>query len=384
MDILRATATFYPHVTGPAYQAYRIAKGMAHQGHTSTLITSNYKPDEDCGYPPDMTPEDDFPFIVKRYRILTTIDQYRIAPLAATEVFQDEYDLIHAHGYHNALKDLLYLANTITNLPFVLHAHGSFGWHMSSAPEHTIQYKLYDKLLSRTASNADAVVVSTHQEREEAEQVGVASNKIHVISVGKDPEPFLGIPRAPPGDHLSLLFVGRLAPRRNVEAVLEAMALLDTSTVELRIVGDESALSGQSRSGYVDELRTLSQQLGIEDDVVFTGAKYGEALIREYRSAHVFVNPTEYENFGQTTLEAAYAGLAIVATPTGVATELVDDGETGYIIQDVADLVDSLQRFINNPNLSHELGERAQAKAITNYRWEDIISEYEALYQALV
>ncbi|NIP99801.1 MAG: glycosyltransferase, partial [Nitrospinaceae bacterium] len=50
-----------------------------------------------------------------------------------------------------------------------------------------------------------------------------------------------------------------------------------------------------------------------------------------YQSADVFVYPSRYENFGQPVLEAAAWGLPVIATSTGVASEIIREGETGFL-----------------------------------------------------
>jgi glycosyltransferase involved in cell wall biosynthesis len=384
MRILRATATFYPHVTGPAYQAYRISKGMMKRGHESPIVTSDaLPPEEEPGYPPDMEPEAEFPFDIQRRRVLFSVDQYRFPPGVAVDSVRRQYDIVHAHSYRSAVKDILFLTAKLgKKKPFIIHAHGSIG-NNDPTVERTIQYKLYDRILGYTLLYADAVVVSSQQEHHEAREFGVPDEKIHVVPVGKDPDIYTQVPRSPPDDRFRMLFVGRLAPRRNVELLLRALTQLRNRPVEVRIVGGEGVVSKASRSGYFDELRGLCEELEINDKVTFTGVKYGDELVKEYRRAHAFVNPTHYENFGQATLEAAFAGLPIVATPTGVAPELVTEGETGFLVTSEDDLVASICRLIDEPELVESMSEQVQRVARRDYRWQAINDKYEQIYEEI-
>lgn len=384
MKVLRAVATFYPHVTGPAYQAYRISKGLTQRGHNSPIVTTNFLPENQTpGYPPDMDPDEDFPFDVRRYAPILSFDQYRWTPAPLREALRNNH-LIHAHGYHNALKDVLYFGNLLKRKPFVLHGHDSFSKSRDPTLKRTYHYEIYDVLMSRTAENADAVVVSTEQEKEEAKEFGIRNNKLHVIPAGKDPETYY------PGDFdgssdMTILFVGRLAPRRNLELLLDAIEQLDTTDIEVRIVGGEGKLTGASeRSGYVDDLKSRCEKADIDEIVTFTGSKFGEGLLEEYRNADVFVNPSYYENFGQTTLEAAFSGLPLVGTPTGVATEIIEEDVTGYIISSPSELVEKLHRLMSDRDRIPALGEAARRRAINNYSWDTILDQYLDLYGRLL
>ena len=385
MKVLRTTATFYPHVTGPAYQAYKISEGLEERGHESPLVTTDVIPEnEEPGYPPEMEEDDEFPFRIIRRKPLFSIDQYRCPPHAIFDLFSESPDIIHSHGYQNAIKDVFYLGNFIQSKPFVIHGHGSFSKDNDPTISRTHQFKLYNKIWFRTVKRADAVVVSSEQERRDAISFGVNEEKLWTIPVGKEQSVYTSIPRDPPEDHLRVLFVGRLAPRRNIEFLLEEIARMKRDDIRLRIVGGEGTLSNSSKGDYEKKLMNQVQKLGIENYVEFTGPKYGDDLIEEYRGAHLFVNPTHYENFGQANLEAAFAGLPLVATPTGVALDIVTDSETGYFIEDSTDLVNILSEISPNSPQLYQMSQNISTHAVNHYTWDSILDQYQTLYKKLL
>lgn len=381
MKILRSTSTFFPHVTGPAYQAYKVSEGLEDRGHRSPIVTANAIPDEEePGFPPEMEEGDSFPFNVIRRKPLFKFDQYQFPPQAVYDYFSESPDVIHCHGYQSALKDVFYLGNLLDSKPFIIHGHGSFSKKNDPTIERSFQFKLYNKLWFRTVERADAIVVSTEQEYEDAVSFGVEEDKIWTIPVGKEPSVYTSVPRTPPDDHMRLLFVGRLAPRRNVELLIDAMADLNQEDVELRIVGGEGTLSDSSKEGYTAFLQKRAKQKGVIDSIVFTGPKYGDNLIEEYRNAHLFVNPTHYENFGQANLEAAFAGLPLVATPTGVALDLVDDSRTGHLFENKSELVELLSKLVDNQGTIDDMSDEILTLAKQEYTWDQILEQYCKLY----
>ena len=384
MRVLRTTATFYPHVTGPAYQAYKMSEGLENRNHKSPIVTTNTIPeDEEPGFPPRIDGNEEFPFRVIRRKPLFSIDQYRIAPQTIYDYFSEPFDILHSHGYHNAIKDMFYLGNLIGSKPFVIHGHGSFSKNNDPTIERSWQFKLYNKLWYRTIRHADAIVVSSEQEREDAISFGVSDEKIYVIPVGKDPDVYTAVPRETPEDTFRILFVGRLAPRRNVELLIDAVADLERTDIELRIVGGEATLSNSSRQNYTSKLSKKIVGHNIEHQVVFTGPKYGDDLIREYRTADVFVNPTHYENFGQANLEAAFAGLPLIATPTGVALDLISEGETGYLFETKSKLINLLEGCVRGSINIDEMRTTISSVANHNYTWDTIIDDYLSMYDSI-
>lgn len=388
MRVLRTTGTFYPHVTGPTYQAYRISKGLTERGHASPIVTSDYTPASEMrGHPPDVDSVADIEIDVRRYPTAFQFHQYRLAPTAAKEYFSSDFDIVHCHGYHSAMKDVFFICSRFRSKPFVVHAHGSFGKEKDPTISQDLHFKLYDLFGKLTVKYADAIVVSSSQEREEAIEFGIDPAKVHVIPVGKDPKVYTRIPREPPTETFRALFVGRLAPRRNVELLLESIGRVVEEggrDIELRIVGGEDTLSAVSGGKYTETLTHKAQELGISDHVQFVGPAYGDDLVREFREAHVFMNASHYENFGQAILEAAFAGLPIISTPTGVASDIVVPGETGYLADDVESMTTALRRLSSDTEFADRLGQSAQQRAIEDFSWPELIDKYVELYESLL
>lgn len=391
MKVLRTTATFFPHVTGPAYQAFRISMGLEQRGHQSPIVTSDYTPaDDQKGYPPEVESAGEIPFKVRRRKTALKFHQYRLPLTASLDYLSTDFDIVHCHGYHNAIKDLFYVLNSVKQKPFVVHGHGSFSKHKDPTIHESLHFKMYDKVWKRTVKNADAVLVSTEEEREDAIRFGIEKQKIHVVPVGKDPQTYTAVERNPPDDTFRLLFVGRLAPRRNIEMVLRALQktknefAVSEDSIEVHIVGGEDALSEASGDSYLSELQSKCEKLGVNSQVTFCGPKYGDKLIEKYRSAHVFVNPTHFENFGQTSLEAAFAGLPLLTTDTGVGPELVRQSGGGFVVTDAVELAEKIVQLTSDREFCTELGNRIQRTALKDYTWDSIIDQYERIYKSLI
>jgi UDP-glucose:(heptosyl)LPS alpha-1,3-glucosyltransferase len=183
-------------------------------------------------------------------------------------------------------------------------------------------------------------------------------------------------------DILQLLFVGRIARVRRIELLIQAAEKL-TFPFHLTIVGGEEKTSGVTRSGYLKELKGLVQKLNLNRKVSFTGKKTQEELKTYYTMADIFVYPSKYENFGQPLLEAGAHGLPLVATPVGVAREIIIDGKTGYLTSDDPKAISDHIHLLQDGNLRQQMGTQIKNLIRKNFDWENIMNQYLDLYNTL-
>ena len=121
------------------------------------------------------------------------------------------------------------------------------------------------------------------------------------------------------GESPVLLYVGRVAVEKNLEAFLD----LDIPGQKV-IVGSGPAL---------DELRTRYP------DAIFTGPQFGEALARHYASADVFVFPSLTDTFGIVLLEAMASGVPVAAFPVTGPVDVVAQGVSGCLSENLGEAV---------------------------------------------
>ncbi len=244
-----------------------------------------------------------------------------------------------------------------------------------------LPYHLYDIATLKTAAKrAQAIVVSSKLEYEDALEFGIAKEKIHVIPMGIDieeikQERFLS-------NQLQLLFVGRIARVRRVELLLQAVSKLSIP-FHLTIAGGEEKTSSLTRAGYLDELKQLTKILNLENKVSFLGKKNLSELKLIYQSADIFIYPSLYENFGQPLIEAAANGLPLISTPVGIARDIVIDGKTGYLVIGKPEEIKDRIELLKDARTRLLMGQRIQTEIKNRFNWTNIIARYMDLYQSL-
>jgi len=175
----------------------------------------------------------------------------------------------------------------------------------------------------------------------------------------------LGLPDKP-----TVVYVGRLVPRKGVDTLVEAFALLPAQLdARLVVVGGEPGGSPE-----VERLSALAEALGIVGRVTFTGSRPQRELRRYYGAADAAVSVPHYEPFGMTPLEAMACARPVVGSRVGGIKTSVADGETGYLVPPKAPeaLAERVLRLLSDPALQSRLGRAARRRIAEHYTWERV------------
>jgi phosphatidylinositol alpha 1,6-mannosyltransferase len=173
-------------------------------------------------------------------------------------------------------------------------------------------------------------------------------------------------------DEMAVLFLGRLVLEKGIDVFAAAIDLLRERGIRHRalIIGD-----GPERHWFKEKL----------PDGIFVGQQIGSDLGRAVASGDVFLNPSVTEAFGNVTLEAMACGLPVVAASATGATNLVQDGVTGVLVEpgDSQGFTDALERYAENPELRRLHGSAGLEFAKTR-DWDEINAAVVKVYARLI
>jgi glycosyltransferase involved in cell wall biosynthesis len=183
----------------------------------------------------------------------------------------------------------------------------------------------------------------------------------------------LGVPE----EVLLVIAVGRLVPVKDHASLLRALAHLNAGDQlpYLALVGD-----GELRHKLEAQVRSL----GLEDRVVFTGAR--QDADRLLQAADIYAQPSLREGLSIAKLEAMAAGLAMVASAVGAAGDVVTDGESGLLVPpgDEGALIAALEDLLTDGEKRGRLGAAARERVAAEYSLQRMCQAYERLmYQLL-
>lgn len=171
--------------------------------------------------------------------------------------------------------------------------------------------------------------------------------------------------------------LGSLHPRKGYRYLIEAMKLVFESkdNIKLMMVGE-----GVLRT----ELKHLSEELGIEDKVIFTG--YREDVNNLLSAMDIVVQPSIEEGFGIAILEAMALGKIVIATNVGGIPEIINNGETGMLVPcaNAGALAKAISFIIERPDLSKTIAEKGRKSVEENFNIVKMVRGYENLYKDLL
>lgn len=244
----------------------------------------------------------------------------------------------------------------------------------------------------RVAREADRVIAECPQDAEDLVTLyGADPGRLTLIPCGFDPAEFRPVPRAVARARLGLaahdrvvLQLGRMVPRKGVDNVIRALALLPADLpAKLLVVGGDA---DPASCGELARLRAVAREEGVAERVIFAGPKARAELRYCYAAADLFVTTPWYEPFGITPLEAMACGTPVVGAAVGGISYTVRHGETGLLVppRDPAALARAVTRLLGDEPLARRLANRARRWVHQRFTWDRVCDEAADLYHRLV
>lgn len=168
-----------------------------------------------------------------------------------------------------------------------------------------------------------------------------------------------------------LLTVGHVVYRKGMDLVIHALALAKAqgNRMNLVIAGD-----GPERSTLVG----LADRCGVADQIRFVGNQSHEQVLRLMHDCELFVLASRAEGMPLVIAEAMACGKAVIATRVDGVPEIVQDGETGLLVEpdNSHALSAALNRLHGDSVLRERLAAQGKYRALQAYNWETIAHRY--------
>ncbi len=332
-----------PEAGGSELHADKIASRWAAAGLDVTFRTSAVP-----GAPAALTRDG--------YRVLRQAGRYAVFPGAAWEGIRMGHRpgdaLVEIWNGMPFLSPLWYRGPRIV---FLHHVHAEM-WGMVLPPALARLGNLAERRIApRFYRSSRIVTLSESSRREIVDLLGLRAERVTVDPPGVDD-------RYSPGGQRSsfplVVAVGRLVPVKRFDALLRSLA-----EVKAAHPGLQAVIIGE---GYErPALEALLHELEATDWVSLPGRVEDEQLVDWYRRAWVVASTSQREGWGMTLTEAAACGTPAVATAIAGHADAVLDGESGLLVEDLADFPAALGRLLDDDVLRSRLAKGAVARA----RW---------------
>jgi glycosyltransferase involved in cell wall biosynthesis len=282
---------------------------------------------------------------------------------------------LHAHFIHTPASVALY-TSLITDIPWTVSAHAKDIWTSR------------DRDLSGKLASARWAVTCTAGGYEHLRNLSPHKTNVHLSYHGLDLTRFphfedRRLPRdgSDRNNPVTILSVGRAVPKKGIDILLQALALLPSS-LHWRFMhiggGDE-----------LPKLKALATELGLADRIVWTGAMDQKEVLENYRRADLFalacrITPDgDRDGLPNVLVEAASQGLICISTNISGIPEFFTDDENGLLTgpDDPQPFSAALKRAITDPQLRLRLGTSAENRVRTAFDHRSSITELKALFE---
>jgi glycosyltransferase involved in cell wall biosynthesis len=338
------------HVWAGGAEVYvqEIGKQWAKDGHSVTIF---------CGWDGNGSRND----TIDGVNVIRRGGFYTVYPFALI------YYLLKLRGKYDVVLDcengIPFFTPFFSDAPIVLlihHIHQDVFRKHLKFPFSFIAQQLEKNLMPFLYKNLPTVTVSESSKKDIINVGWGREENIHIVNPGIDEKKF---GRGEKTAYPSLVYFGRLQPYKNIDVAINAFekVLSVHPEAKLNIAGD---------GGQLESLKKLAGNLGISDSVIFHGRVDDETRKKILAESWAAIQPSSYEGWGITVLEANACGTPVIASNTKGLIDSVKDNETGLLFRvgDVKDLESKILTLLSNTNLRNEMSVNAHNWS-QNFRW---------------
>jgi len=253
-------------------------------------------------------------------------------------------------------------------------AHGFFFFKGCSFKKKLL-YKTAEKWLAKYTD----ILITINQEDFEAAQKFAAKKVYKISGIGLQQDKFkdlnfdkekfkqsLGIRK----DEKVVLSISEMIKRKNYETMIKVISNLRYENFKYVVCG----------CGVEEEnLKKLTQKLGLEDKIIFLG--YRKDIPKILEISDVFLHCSHQEGLTMSIMEAMKAGLPVVTSDARGNKDLIEDGKSGFVCPptNVKLITEKLKKLLDDGVLRAEFGTYNKL-AVKKYSYENVRKELEKIY----
>lgn len=372
--------SFPPIIDGVANAVVNYADIIEKNHGHSIVVTPEMPGSDDSIY--------DFPIIrypsIDTRKLVGYMTGYPFSPEAAYRLREEKAEVLHTHcPIISAL--LARQLHESMDLPLILTWHTKYDIDIANAIKSKVLQEGALQALLRNVNACDEVWTVSKGAGENLRSIGYEGEYI-VMPNGVD------LPHERVSDSLIFettsgydlpdgvpcyLFIGRLMWYKGLRIILDALARLDSQGTDFRMVfigagGDEA------------EVKAYTAELGLDSKVIFTGAVSDREKLRAwYSRADLFLFPSTFDTNGLVVREAAANDTASVIIRDSCASEGIEDGRNGFLIEENAvSLAARLTELAGEPERVRSVGENAGSEIYIS--WTDAVAHAYDRYEVVI
>ncbi len=290
----------------------------------------------------------------------------------------DDYDVVHVHALFSFTSSYAMWLARRRNIAYIAHPIGSL--EQWSIKQSRWRKRIFLGLIDRAnLVSARFVHFTADSERQQALMVE-ANIRAVVIPLGlalpqlaNTPEDTLRKEYELPQEARTILFLGRIHPKKGIELLFEALAKANVKDTYLLVAGSGSDV-------YLNHLASLAIDLKITDRVKFLGHVSGQQKRSLLQNSDIFALTSYSENFGIAVLEALAHGTPALVTEGVALSAQVKEHKLGAVCDaNPNSICCALNELLNDKELS-KLGRRGRLYVEQNHDWAALAEQLLATY----
>lgn len=380
--VLRVIARL--NVGGPALHVTYLARGLADRGYETTLVAGDVgRGEASMAFVAESAGVD----VVRLRGLSRELSPLRDAVAAwrlARIIRKVRPDVVHTHTAKAGAVGRTAALLAGPRRPVVVHTFHGHVLRGYFGRAGTLVFRAIETVLARLT---DRLVAVSPEVRDELVSLGVArEERFSVIRLGIELVPRVAFDGDLPeirrrhgigSETFVVGWFGRMTAVKRTDDLLTTLAALRSRGVDalLLLVGD-----GDDR----ERLEERAHELGLARECLFLG--YQEDVAAWYAVCDAIVLTSASEGTPVTIIEALAAGRAVVATDVGGVPDVVDEGETGFLVPpgDTEALAARLERLARDPELRAEMGRTGRERVLRRYAVERLVDDVDLLYRELL
>jgi glycosyltransferase involved in cell wall biosynthesis len=366
MDIIQ-TPVRISSTGGVERYVHDLASELISQGHHVTIVCARTRGKV----------RSDSSYSVKALTPVLRIANTEITPFLLPALLSKKYDLIHTHIPTPWSADLSMLATLIKRKPLVLTYHND----IVASGAHSYIAAIYNRIfLPLVLKKADKIIIT--RVRYLSPFLHDYQKKLTHIPPGVNAGQFRPIKCPRVGDLFFLSVLDEFHKYKGIDILFSAIQQLKGKFPDIRVIIGGSGVQS-------DYYQQKAADMGIAQNIKFEGYIPEQDLLKYYCGTSVFVLPSTdptREGFGLVLLEAMACGRPVITTDIAGMADDIRECRTGIIIQKESPqaLADAITWFMENPDLSEEMGRAARRLIEQKYDWKVITSRMVKVYEQLM